>query len=134
EKPDLVLWQLGSNSVLRDHDAAGNAPLIAEGIRRMRAGGADIVLIDPQFAPRVLLKLGAAPMLQLLSATAKQHSVELFHRWDVMRNWYYQQRMAFDVFLTADRLHLNDWGYDCWAKLMADAIVGAGTRVPQTAR
>ena len=56
ERPDLVLWQVGTNAVLSDHALAGEAPPIREGIRRIKALGADIVLIDPQYAPKVLDK------------------------------------------------------------------------------
>jgi len=133
EKPGLVLWQLGSNSVLRDHDGAGNAPLIAEAIKRLKATGADIVLIDPQFAPKILAKAGIDAMLRVISTVAKEASVELFHRFDVMRHWREAERIPFETFLSPDQLHMNDWGYNCWAKLMADAIDRAATRVPQTA-
>ncbi len=37
ERPDLVLWQVGTNAVLSNHALAGEAPLIREGIRRMKA-------------------------------------------------------------------------------------------------
>ena len=31
--------------------------------------------------------------------------------------------MPFDQFVTADGLHMNDWGYACVAKLLATAIL-----------
>src|SRR5262249_6376750 len=78
EKPDLVIWQLGSNSVLRDHDASAYPPLIADGIKRMKATGADVLLMDPQFAPKIIERPGLNPMLRLMSLIAKDSSVELF--------------------------------------------------------
>src|SRR6188768_2701318 len=56
EKPDLVLWQLGTNSVIRGHKLGGHDALIRTGLAKIRAIGADIVLIDPQFAPKVISK------------------------------------------------------------------------------
>ena len=55
-KPDLVLWQLGTNSVIRDHKLADHDALIRAGLAKIRAVGADVVLIDPQFAPKVIAK------------------------------------------------------------------------------
>jgi lysophospholipase L1-like esterase len=133
EKPDLVLWQLGSNSVLRDKEIGGNGPLIADAIKRVRAAGADLVLIDPQYAPKVLARAGIEPMLRLMSTIAKEASVELFDRFAIMRYWRETEKIPFETFLAPDQLHLNDWGYNCWAKLMADAIDRAAARVPQTA-
>ena len=84
-KPDLVLWQLGTNSVIRDHSSTQHAALIHEGLGRIRATGADIVLIDPQFAPKVIAKAEAPRMVQLISSTAKSENVDLFPRFRVMK-------------------------------------------------
>ena len=51
--PDLVIWQVGTNAVLRNLDPADTAKLVEEGITRIQAVGADVVLIDPQYSPRV---------------------------------------------------------------------------------
>src|SRR5262249_5912195 len=40
EKPNLVLWQLGTNSVMRDEALPLHAALIHEGLARMKAAGA----------------------------------------------------------------------------------------------
>src|SRR5262249_40960842 len=53
--PGLVLWQLGTNAVLRGHERWPSDALIRSGIRRMKAIGAEVVLIDPQFAPKVIV-------------------------------------------------------------------------------
>ena len=52
-KPDLVIWQVGTNAVLRNLDPAETARLVEEGVGRIQAAGADIVLVDPQYSPRV---------------------------------------------------------------------------------
>src|SRR5215208_758696 len=55
ERPDLVLWQVGTNSVLRDRPLDARGTLLHEGIARLKAIGAEVVLIDPQFAPKVIV-------------------------------------------------------------------------------
>lgn len=60
EHPDLVLWQLGTNSVIRDDRLSDTS--IHDGLNKIRAVGADVVLIDPQFAPKVIVKAGVASM------------------------------------------------------------------------
>jgi hypothetical protein len=69
-KPDLVLWQFGTNSVMRDKPNNHNVA-IREGLTKIRSTGADIVLIDPQFAPKVIVKPEAARMVELIASTAK---------------------------------------------------------------
>ena len=127
EKPDLVLWQLGTNSVLRDHPIDQGAA-IREGINRIKQAGADVVLIDPQYAPKVIAKVRCGDMVKLISATAKAENVQLFQRYELMRHWHDVGRMPFESFISADGLHLNDWSYNCWAKGLANAIAEAATR------
>ena len=127
EKPDLVLWQLGTNSVLRDHPIDQGAA-IREGINRIKQAGADVVLIDPQYAPKVIAKVRCGDMVKLIGATAKSENVQLFQRYELMRHWHDVGRMSFETFISADGLHLNDWSYNCWAKGLANAIAEAATR------
>jgi acyl-CoA thioesterase-1 len=132
-KPDLVLWQLGTNSVLHDHEISGNVAVLAAGLTLLRGTGADVVLINPQFAPKVLAKPAVTTMVSLISATAKASSVELFDRFAVMKYWREVGNIPFEAFLSPDLLHMNDWGYDCLARLLANAIADAATRAPMTA-
>src|SRR5262249_1730662 len=71
EKPDLVLWQLGTNSVLHDHEISGNGALLAGQLAGLKSTGADVVLINPQYAPKVLAHPDITAMVELISATAK---------------------------------------------------------------
>ena len=126
--PDLVLWQVGTNSVLRDHPLKPHSVLLHEGIAQLKEAGADVVLIDMQFAPRVLVKPETPGMEDQIAVAAKDESVDLFRRFAVMRNWHEVQHIPFDVFVAPDELHMNDWGYACVAKLLAAGIADAATR------
>jgi lysophospholipase L1-like esterase len=127
-KPDLVLWQLGTNSVIRGHQLGDHGTLIRAGLVKIRAAGADVVLIDPQFAPKVIAKPGAESMVALISATAKREDVDLFRRFDVMRHWREVDHLAFETFVSPDGLHMNDWSYACMAKGLGNAIAEAAQR------
>jgi acyl-CoA thioesterase I len=128
EKPDLVLWQVGTNAVLRDHPLATTSLLIREGVRRLKASGADVVLMDPQFAPSVIAKPEADVMVGLISSAAKEANIDLFQRFTIMRHWHEIDGIPFAAFVTADDLHMNDWGYACTAQLVGAAIMDATTR------
>jgi len=127
-KPDLVIWQLGTNSVIRGHKLADHGALIVAGLAKIRAIGADVVLIDPQFAPKVIAKPEAEDMVALISTTAKRENVDLFRRFDVMRHWRDVDHLGFETFVSADGLHMNDWSYACMAKGLGNAIVEAAQR------
>jgi acyl-CoA thioesterase I len=133
EKPDLVLWQLGTNSVLRDRtlDAAGSK--IEEGLTKVKALGADVVLINPQYAPRVIVKPESAHMLDIISHATSQANINLFNRFEIMRHWRMTDNIPFNAFLSPDELHMNDWSYACVAKLLGSAIVDVVSRPALTA-
>src|SRR5262249_17215991 len=99
-KPDLVLWQLGTNSVIRHHQMGDHGALIRAGLAKIRAAGADVVLIDPQFAPKVIAKPDAEEMIALISATAKREDVDLFRRFEIMRHWRDVDRLTFETFVS----------------------------------
>ena len=127
-KPDLVLWQLGTNSVIRDHPASDHGNAIRNGINMIRATGADVVLIDPQFAPKVIAKPEAARMVELIATTAKREDVDLFRRFALMKRWREVDKMRFESFVSPDGLHMNDWSYACMAKGLGMAIAEAARR------
>jgi len=133
ENPDLVLWQVGTNSVLRDHAVLPHATLLHEGLARLKATGADVVLIDPQYAPRVIAKPNAEGMVSLIATAAKSEHVCIFHRFKLMRRWYETEHLPFETFVSADGLHMNDWSYGCLAKALGMAIAEAATRPTATA-
>jgi acyl-CoA thioesterase-1 len=133
EKPDLVLWQVGTNSVLRDKPLQPHAPLLHEGLARMKATGADVVIIDPQYAPRVISKSTCQGMVSLIATTAKAEHVGVFHRFELMRRWRETEQLPFETFVSTDGLHMNDWSYACLAKALGVAIAEAATRPTATA-
>ncbi len=125
EHPQLVLWQVGTNSVLRDRPLRPHSLELHEGIDELKRTGSDVVLIDPQYAPRVIAKPETPDMVEQIGLTAKEENVALFHRFALMRDWYETQHLPFDTFISPDGLHMNDWSYACMAKVLARAIAGA---------
>jgi acyl-CoA thioesterase I len=125
ERPDLVIWQLGTNSVLHDRDPAAEANWAKEGIARIRAAGADVMLMDLQYAPAVLLHARYREMLLVLAAVARSEDVPLVRRFAMMRHWSEDGAMSLPVMLAPDRLHMSDVSYDCLARQVARAILAA---------
>jgi len=112
---------------------ASVADTVRLGIDRLKEIGVDVIVIDPQFAPKVIAKPETERMVDSLSTSAKLENVNLFRRFAVMRYWNETNHVPFEQFVTPDGLHMNDWGYQCLAKLLAAAISDAATRIPQTA-
>lgn len=140
--PDMVIWQVGTNAVLRNLDPGETAKIVEEGISRIQAsGGADIVLVDPQYSPAVnQRKESAGKMIKLLGKVAELRHVGIFPRFEVMRDWHEKQAIPVEGFVIADGLHMNDWGYACFAQLLGDDIIRSvgqikiGVNVPADVR
>lgn len=123
EKPTLVIWQVGTNSVLRDQPVEQVSKDIDEGLEQIKAAGADVILVDPQYAPRVLAKpQEAESMVTMIDKKARRFKVGVFHRFAVMRHWRETSAIPFETFTAPDGLHHNDWSYACWAKLLSAGI------------
>jgi lysophospholipase L1-like esterase len=140
--PDLVIWQVGTNAVLRNLDPGDTAKMVEDGISRIQAaGGADIVLVDPQYSPAVnQRKESAGKMVHLLGKVAELRHVGIFPRFEVMRDWHENQSIPVESFVIADGLHMNDWGYACFAQILGDDIIRSvgqiklGVNVPADVR
>jgi lysophospholipase L1-like esterase len=124
--PDLVIWQVGTNAVLRNLDPDETGKLVDDGVARIQAAGADIVLVDPQYSPRVTERgENASRMVKLLGKVAELRHVGIFPRFEVMRDWHERQAIPIDNFVISDGLHMNDWGYACFAQLLGDDIIAS---------
>jgi lysophospholipase L1-like esterase len=122
--PDLVIWQVGTNAVLRNLDPDETAKMVEDGVARIQTAGSDVVLVDPQYSPRVTEHPeSASKMVSLLGRVAHLRHIGIFPRFAVMRDWHERQALPIDSFVISDGLHMNDWGYACFAQLLGDDII-----------
>lgn len=124
--PDLVIWQLGTNTVIKgtENDVAATRALVEDGIAQLQSRSIDVVLIDPQYVPAVTAKQeNASEMVKLIASVARLKHVSVFPRFEVMKQWHENDKMPFNSFVIGDGLHMNDWGYACFAQLLGDTII-----------
>lgn len=126
--PDLVIWQVGTNDVMRDVDPAAAGAVIREGVMRMQRAGIDVVLMDVQFAPAVFRHANIREMERVIAAEGRLLGVPVIRRFAMMREWAEEGRMPLSVMLSRDYLHMTDASYDCLARRIGRSIVlAAGT-------
>jgi acyl-CoA thioesterase I len=123
--PDLVIWQVGSNSAMRGRSSDEIVPLIGEGIDRLHQLDADVVLMNAQYAPAILARPRLLEYLLAMDDAIQEHRTGLLNRFDIMHRWFSTGALASADVLTQDGLQHNDLGYDCIAHVLADAIVDA---------
>jgi lysophospholipase L1-like esterase len=131
ERPDLVIWQVGTNGVIDEIDAGKAGDIVRDGIARIREAGSDVMLMNPQYAPAVLQHAHYRDMLRVLDAVAYAQDVPLFPRFSLMRRWADDGSMPLNRMIARDRLHMTDASYDCLARAIADSIDPAARLTPE---
>jgi acyl-CoA thioesterase I len=123
--PQLVIWQTGSNHVLKYENLEGYTDTVREGISRLKAARSDVVLMDPQFAPRVLARRMHLPVVDSIAGVANETNVAVFQRFAVMRHLISSGQYSMQEIISSDGLHMNNESYSCIARLLADSLIAA---------
>ena len=129
-RPQLVIWQTGSHAALGAGDVETYAATIRRGIGRLQAARVDIVLMDPQFAPRVLARPLHTRVVDTIRTSANDAKVAVFRRFAVMQHWITSGQYRMEDVISRDGLHLNDVSYGCIARLLGDSLAAAARAVP----
>jgi lysophospholipase L1-like esterase len=129
-RPQLVIWQTGSNSVLQRRDVQSYEQTIREGITRLKAARTDVILMDPQYAPRIFGRPIHKAILDTLGEVSHDLKVAVFRRFAVMRYWVRSGQYRMEDVIAHDQLHMNDASYKCIARLLADSLASAALATP----
>src|SRR5215469_9633653 len=122
EHPELVIWQVGTNAVLRRDSLDADQKLIRRGVDQMKEEGIDLVLMDLQYAPRVLARPAWDEMERIIEDIAHRTHVGLFRRFQIMQEWDRRQQLAPAAMIGPDGLHMTDASYGCLASQLAEAL------------
>jgi acyl-CoA thioesterase-1 len=129
-RPQLVIWQTGSNFVLHSRDVKNYEQTIREGITRLKAAHMDVILMDPQYAPRILGRPIHKAIVDTIGEVSNDLKVAVFRRFAVMRHWVASGQYRIEDIISHDQLHMNDASYHCIARLLADSLVSAALATP----
>lgn len=130
-RPDLVIWQVGTNALIQDEDLERYGQAIRTGVQLLRAAGIDLVIMDLQYSPRILRQPRLEDMLDRIERVAGEMHIPVFQRFEIMHHWISSGQFTFADMLSPDRLHMNDASYDCIARLLADAVAGTSAQHAQ---
>ena len=119
-QPDLVIWQVGTNDALLAVPPLTVRRELLEGIERVRATGADIVLLDPQPLPQADRERAVERVRAVLVEVAQTAGVPLLSRHELMRYWLDSGQLDAASVLGPDGLHMTDTSYLCLAERIAD--------------
>lgn len=120
--PDLVLWQVGTNEATANDAIQQFQEKLVEGIQRLRVKGRDVILMSPQFAPRMNVRSNHLLYVETVRSVAERFGVQLFRRFDIMDFWVASGQLSVADLITGDGLHMTDFAYYCTAVLLADML------------
>lgn len=123
-RPQLVIWQAGANGAIRDAAPEAFRKLMQEGITKLKAAGADVVLMDNQRSPRILASPDHVLLENAMRDVARAANVNFFPRTVLMDDWAAAGAPNED-FIAADGLHMNNRGYACLAQALTGVIASA---------
>jgi len=121
-KPDLLIWQIGTNDVVWRGIADNAKDMLADAVRRIKAAKTDVVLLDLQYAPLVTLTSRYERMEKIITDVAAEQRVGHFPRFVLMKR-------AIDAgvngLVSWDGLHNTSEGYACVGIALARMIDAA---------
>ncbi len=123
EKPDLVIFQTGTNDPLRAVPLDRFVMLTRQTVAAIRQAGVDVMLMEPQYCHVTRTVPTAVLYRDALRQLGAEMRVPVVRRWDLMRSWLDHDIVDAARMLAPDGLHMADAGYALLAKAVAREIL-----------
>lgn len=130
EKPTLIVWQTGTVDAMRGIEPDEFGAVVNDGVEKIQAAGADVILMNMQYSPRTETMIAVSPYAENMRWASQQRDIPLFDRLGIMRHWsdtgifdFYTPTKAFVV---AQRVH------ECIGRALATQIIDAAQLGPMT--
>jgi acyl-CoA thioesterase-1 len=110
DKPDIVIWQTGTNDPLHYIPLWRFFLKTREGIRQMQDAGIAVVLMEPQDSQRTRGN-ASVRFRDAVRAIGEEMGVPVIRRFDLIRKWLADGTVTEGEIMSADGLHMADEGY-----------------------
>ncbi len=122
-KPEIVIWQTGSNDPMRNVPVDRFVAETRAGVQAMQKAGLQVIMMEPQWCPRLDATGDVDLFRDAIRKVAAEFNLTVIHRGDMMRRWVSEGRMTRTQMLAADGLHMSDLGYAELARAIAPEIL-----------
>ena len=120
-KPDLVLWQLGTNDALSRVDPEQFSEVVKATIDWLKSNDTDVVLVGLQYTTRFAKDESYFAIRTALDKIAKDENILYVKRYDAMK--FIAQTRAKVHLMASDNYHLSELGTKCMAEHVARAMI-----------
>jgi len=122
-KPNLVIWQTGTYDAVRGTSPEEFRAAVADGVERLQAGGADVVLMNMQYSPRTESVVPLGPYADAIRWVAREREVPVFDRLAIMRYWY--EAGQFNLYAKTKEMKVAKSVHNCIGHELAALIIDA---------
>jgi GDSL-like Lipase/Acylhydrolase family len=123
DKPTLVIWQAGTVDALDGVEPDDFRDSLNDGVAKIQAAGADVILMNMQYSPRTESMLDVSTYADVMRAIAEQHGALLFDRLAIMHYW--SDAGTFNLYTATKKYDMARRVHDCIGWALASQIVAA---------
>ena len=132
QKPALVIWQTGTVDAIRGVDPDDFRSALEGGVGALQKTGADVLLMNLQYNPRMETMLVVSPYNDTIRVVAQEHEIPMFDRFSIMRHW--NDAGDFDLFGSAHGYGMAKRVHDCIGRALSSLVVEASRLNPAELR
>ena len=116
QKPSLVVWQTGTYDAVRGTDPEEFRASVSDGVEKLQAGGADVVLVNMQYSPRTESIVAVGAYADGIRWVSREREVPVFDRLAIMRHWY--DAGQFDLYKATKDMKMAKSVHDCLGRAL----------------
>jgi hypothetical protein len=121
----LVIWQTGTVEAARRLPTEEFARTLDAGAEAVRAAGADLLLVDPQYSRMLQSHTTLAPYRETMAEAAQRHAAVLFRRFDLIRRWVEGGDIDLERAAAPERRKTSERLNACLGQAMAHTVLRA---------
>lgn len=125
DRPALVVWGPGGSAAGRGVDLDTFIGNVTDTVDKIRASGADLILMTLQYAPSVARVVNLAPYRTAVIRAGDIANVPVMDRYELMRSWSDNGFLDLDATGDEERINVARKLYDCMAEILTQGIVDA---------
>jgi len=123
DHPSLVIWQAGTADAINGVETEDFRSSLEDGIDKIQAAGADVILMNMQYSPRTASMLDVSAYADVMRHVAQQRNALLFDRLAIMQYW--NEIGTFDLYAATKKYDMARQVHECIGRALASQIISA---------
>jgi hypothetical protein len=123
DHPTLVIWQAGTADAINAVETEDFRSSLEEGVDKIQAAGADVILMNMQYSPRTATMLDVSAYADVMRHVAQQRNALLFDRLAIMQHW--NDVGTFDLYAATKKYDMAREVHECIGRALASQIISA---------